>query len=37
MLGTAILFVVVAVLYKSGEYFHDDAEDEHPIDPHGGG
>ena len=37
MLGTAILFVGVALLYKPREYFHEESEDEHPIDPHGGG
>ena len=37
MLGTAVLFVGVAILYKPREFFHEEAEDEHPIDPHGGG
>ena len=37
MLGTAVLFVGVAILYKPREYFHEEVEDEHPIDPHGGG
>jgi len=37
MLGTAVCFVVVAWFYKPREYFHEESEDEHPIDPHGGG